>query len=138
VAMDVDSDASLAPQAQRRRSAVKAGYICGDQNLRHLRADLDIRHPFRSSNNSNSSSSCAESTSQVGSGNAAAPNPLDALETHIDWDSVETLLAYGTVDAMSTNPAEYPLLFAENNFTSPRDQVGGPTDRAVCCALYAM
>ena len=127
VAMDVDSDV---PQDERKHIAVKAGRICGDQNLRYLRADLDIRHPFRQGNDRTYSP--APPLNEGGS-NAYPHNPLDAIETHTDWDVVETLLTYGTVDLMRTDTREYPLLFAENNFSTPRDKVC-----TLCAARCAM
>jgi len=74
---------------------------------------MDIRHPFRPGY---TDKDCAPSSG------ADPTNPLDTLDTHIDWDVVETLMTYGTVEAMRTDPREYPILFAENDFRSPRDQ----------------
>jgi len=124
VAMDVgegdEASATAAPQDGKHTPplSLKPGHICGDQNLRHLRADMDIRHPFRPSSGGSSRNKDAVSAASSANPN----NPLDRAPVGIDWAAVETLLTYGTVDAMRTDPREYPILFAENDFGSYADK----------------
>jgi actin-like protein 6A len=89
VGMDVDEEGSVR-------------YICGDQRLRYLRPDIDMRQPFKHSDRAT---------------DADGNNIVD-----INWDAVEALLNFGTHDMMSIDPTEYPMLFAENDFTSTADK----------------
>jgi actin-like protein 6A len=87
--MDIDGGYAAASQKNQR-------YICGDQNLRYIRSDIEIEKPFSRS-------------------------PADD-SVEINWDKVEALLQYGTCDLMAVDPKEYPMLFAENEFKTYKDK----------------
>ena len=77
-------------------STAKLHYVCGDQNLRYIRSDINIDTPF---------------THNATSG-----------DTEINWDILEQILQYGITNQMAVDPKEYPMLFAENYFQSIKDK----------------
>jgi actin-related protein len=109
--MDVDQDHSESMQSAERKFAMKSGYVVGDQNFRSFHSEMDIRHPFRGELLHVTASNVEQ---QILS---SSDSPVS-----IDWDAVEALMRYGTAHTMSINPSEYPILFAENNFTSVKDK----------------